>query len=96
PVNPAPLVAPRIRLTASPSHVRAGRRTQLTFHASITAGSRVHLLPGANIRVAGRRARTDARGRARVTVPPLAAGRARATATLIGLKVGSVDVRVQR
>jgi hypothetical protein len=53
-----------LRLAVTPRRVAAGRRVRLTVRA--TAGGRP--VRGALVRVAGRRARTDARGRARVTV----------------------------
>ena len=96
PVSNVPLTTPRIRLSVTPRSVRSGRRVTLGLRATYTQGGRTHLLPGANIRVAGRRARTDARGRARVTVPPLAPGSVRVTATLNGLRTGSATVRARR
>jgi hypothetical protein len=83
---------PRIALTVLPRHVRAGRRVRLTFRA------RAGLVPlaGVSIRFAGRRVRTDARGRAILRLRVHRPGRYRARATRQGYLAGAAYVRVRR
>lgn len=77
-------LAPRrraLRVVVRPSRVRAGRRVRLS--ARVTMDGRP--IRRALVRLAGRRARTDARGRARLTVR-LRAGRHRVTASRRGAR----------
>ena len=67
----------RPRLSVRPRRLRAGRRTRLRFHATVLRGGRRSPLRGATIRFAGRRARTDRRGRASLVVRPRRTGRHR-------------------
>ncbi|MDQ3741738.1 MAG: hypothetical protein M3389_12440 [Actinomycetota bacterium] len=55
----------RIRVRASRSRVRRGRRTRLRLRVTSTSGQPV---PGAVVRLAGRRGVTDRRGRATLTI----------------------------
>ena len=57
----------RIRLRLSPSRIRGGRRT--TLRARVT-GPSGRAVAGATVRLAGRRAVTDRRGRATLTIRP--------------------------
>jgi sugar lactone lactonase YvrE len=89
--NPRALL-PRIRLKVRPRRARVGVRTRFRFRA--TAGRRP--VRRATIRFAGRRARTNPRGLARITVRLRRARRYRATATKRGLRRGSVRIRAKR
>ena len=56
----------RLRLQVAPRSVRAGERRRFAFRATYRAGSRSRAVAGARIRLGGRRARTDNRGRASI------------------------------
>ena len=80
-----------ISAAVSPRRARAGARTPFRFRASTPTGP----LPGATIRFAGRRLRTNARGRATIVVR-LRPGRHRARVTKPGLRPGAVTVTARR
>jgi hypothetical protein len=82
---------PRIRLRVTPTRVRARRRTRFRFTARV-AGRPVR---GAVVTFAGRRARTNRRGRA-VLVRSVKPGRHRARAAKRGLTTGVAVVRARR
>src|SRR5215207_703532 len=99
PARPAP-AAPRgggraatIVLRGTPKRVRAGRRVRYRFVVR-TRNRRV--LPGATVRFGGRRATSDARGIARITVRLGKPRLRRATASARGYKNGRTRVRVLR
>ncbi len=81
-----------IRLTVNPRRVRAGARVRFRFRA--TAGGRA--LRGALVSFAGRRARTNAAGRAVITSRLQRPGTRRAVATRRGLTRATAAVRVVR
>lgn len=83
---------PAIRLTVRPEHGRTSRRFRLRLRA--TAAGRP--VAGAAIRLAGRRTRTDSRGRATLTVRLRRPGRHTAIATADGLRPGRASIRVKR
>lgn len=89
---PAPAAArPAIRLSVEPRRVRAGERVRLRVRARSSArGCR----RGVTILVAGRRVRTNGRGRARLSVTPRRPGRMRLTARKRGCLPASAFVRV--
>ncbi|HEX2087736.1 MAG TPA: hypothetical protein VHF89_18770, partial [Solirubrobacteraceae bacterium] len=70
----------------------AGRRTRFTVAASV--GAVRQPLAGATVALAGRRARTDAAGRASLVLRPRRAGRRRVVATKPPLQPGTAKVRV--
>lgn len=73
----------RPRLALSPQRLRTGARTR--FSARI-AGAEPGCIAGALVRIGGRRARTDARGRVRLTVTVRRAGRHTASAKKPGCR----------
>jgi sugar lactone lactonase YvrE len=87
--------SPRIRLRVAPAVVRAGRSVRLKFRATRRSAGRPGI-PGALIRIGGRRVRTDARGRATVAICFSKAGPVAASAQQSGLRAGQVTIRVAR
>ena len=87
----APDARPPIELRASPSRVRAKQRTRVTFTA-VAFGDR---LPGAVVRFAGRRVRTNARGQVTVKVRLFKRGRRFASVTRDGFTRTVVSIRVR-
>jgi hypothetical protein len=85
-------VAERIRLSVAPRRAVTGPLRRFRFRA--TASGRP--VRGALVRFAGRRARTDERGRARIAVRLRRAGRYRALASRAGLRRGRATVRAVR
>jgi hypothetical protein len=85
-----------IRARVSPKRARAGRRTRFTFDVRRRAQDRETPLAGAVVSLAGKRARTNATGRARIAVRIRKPGRYRATVTKPGLKRVRLVVRVTR
>jgi hypothetical protein len=88
----APVSTPRIKLTVSPRRVRAKRRVRFTFLARVGATR----LAGVRITFAGRRLRTNARGRAIVRVRLRRAVRYEARATRSGYLAGRTFVSARR
>jgi pimeloyl-ACP methyl ester carboxylesterase len=84
----------RIRLTATPNHIRRGRRTRVRVRAVVGEARRP--LAGALVSLLGRRARTDASGRASLVVRPRRAGLVRTAAVKEGLAAGRKSIRVLR
>jgi hypothetical protein len=93
---PRPRAAPRIRLRVRPRRARAGAWRRFRFRATVRRGRRHRAVRGAVVRFAGRRKRTNRRGRvafvARFRVP----ARRRATARKRGLRAGRAHIRVRR
>jgi len=81
----------RLRVTLTPRRVRAGRRVTLRIRVRARLGGRP--VRGARILVAGRRARTNARGRAVLRVTFKRRGPARAT--VVVRRAGAVTVRAR-
>jgi sugar lactone lactonase YvrE len=90
-VAPRPL-RPRIRLSVSPRRVRAGVRVRFRFRARL--GRRGAALRGARVRFAGRRARTNRRGRTAIVAVLARPGVHPAVARKRGLRTGRARVRV--
>jgi endoglycosylceramidase len=84
----------RLRLAASPRAVRAGRRS--TVQLTVSAGRPARPVRGAVVRLAGARAVTDGRGRARVRKRFTRAGQRVASARAQGFAAGRATVRVRR
>jgi hypothetical protein len=82
-----------VRLRASPTRLRAGRRTRVAVTASVRFAGAEHPLAGVRVRAAGAAARTDARGRATLRVRPARAGRLRIVATKAPLRAGRLALR---
>ena len=85
---------PYIRLTVAPSKARAGTRTRFRFRAFTLSGGRRRPLAAAHVWFAHRRATTNRRGAASITVR-LRAGRATAKASRRGYVSGGAAVRVR-
>ena len=85
----------RLRLAVRPRRARAGRRTAFRFRV-IRAGRGGGPVPGAFVRFAGRTARTNRAGRARIAVRFRGAGRRGVRATLHGYRGARTTIRVRR
>ena len=83
----------RMRLAVSPRSVRAGRSTAFRFRVATPDGRAVK---GAIVRFAGRRARANRRGAARLTATLRRPGRRIARASKRGFRVGRASVVVRR
>jgi hypothetical protein len=83
----------RLRLTVKPRRPRVGRRTRFTFRVTDNNGDAVRR---ATVNFARARARTDRRGRVRITRTLTRPGRYTAKATRRGLKGARVVVRSSR
>lgn len=79
-----------IALRVTPRHVHAGRRTRFAIRASVARRP----VAGALVRILGRRAPTDAKGRATLVATPRRPGLVKATATKPPLRSGRKSVRV--
>jgi lysophospholipase L1-like esterase len=86
-----PACAGPLRVTVSPRHVRVGRHATLRILVRSHTGVRVR---GAVISLAARRARTDARGRARIRLRFARRGLVRVVASAAGAERGLAHVRV--
>jgi hypothetical protein len=92
----APRAGPVYRLRVSPTRPRAGHRTRFVFTATVRAGGPAGGLPDATVRLAGRNAVTNGRGRATIRVAlKRARRRYRATLTFGGKRVASATVRTR-
>lgn len=85
-----------LRLAVRPREVVVGRPARVTFVATTLRNGRRRPVAGAEVRLAGARARTSARGTARLTVRIARPGRYRATASRADLRTAAVTVRVVR
>jgi hypothetical protein len=81
----------RLRLQVSVRSVKAGVRRRFVFRATFRIDGRTRTVAGAEIRFAGRKARTNSHGKATVTAK-LTAGPHPAIVTKRGLKFGKVAV----
>jgi len=93
---PAETALPRLRLTVGPKRVRAGTRKRLRIRVTFKAATGRRGVRGVVVRVAGRRVRTDRRGRAVLNVRFRQAGRRRAVVSRRGFFSGYATVRVLR
>ena len=84
---------PRARLIVRPRRVRSGRRVRFGFRARPVRGPCAR---GATVRLAGRRARTNGRGRAAITVRLRRRGLRAATLSKRGCARGRTSIRVMR
>jgi hypothetical protein len=92
-VKPCPAL---LRVAVSPRRTKRGRRTRFGFSVSAPQGGRSAPVAGAAVRFAGRRATTNARGRASITTTLSRPGRYRAAVTKPGFRAGSAEVLVTR
>ena len=83
----------RIKLAVSPRHVRVGRRTRFKIRATVDGRQP---LARAIVRLLGRRARTDAAGRATLVATPRRVALVKATSAKPPLAAGRKSVRVLR
>ena len=88
--------APRLRVRVRPRRVRAGRRVRIRFRVLVSEDGVLRRVRGARIRFAGRRRRTNRRGRASIRVRFRRSGVRRVRATKKGFRSGSARVRVLR
>ncbi|KKL19788.1 hypothetical protein LCGC14_2461970, partial [marine sediment metagenome] len=86
----------RIRMTVRPRKVRADRRRRFRFRVTTVRGGKRRVVRAVTIRLAGRRARTNRRGRATIVKRFRRPGRYRARASKRGLRRGTASVRVVR
>jgi hypothetical protein len=87
-----PGARPRLRFTTRPKRIVVGRRVRLRVKVTIAGRPAA----GARVRAAGRRARTNARGIARLTVHRRHRGTMRVSATRPGATGTSKRLRVVR
>jgi S-formylglutathione hydrolase FrmB len=88
---PVGCTPPRLRISVHPRRVKAGKRTSFRFR--VTARSKP--VRRALVRFAGKRARTNRRGRARITVRLGRRGRRNVRVSLRGMLPGLAAVRVR-
>ncbi len=88
--------APKIRLSVSPGRVPTGRRIRFSLRATHLSSGRRRPVSGAAISFAGRRLRTDPRGRASMVKRFRSGGRYRPRASREGFRPGRAAVRVIR
>jgi hypothetical protein len=90
PDPPAPGRAPKIRLTASPRHVKAGRSVRIRF----TARAGEAPARGVKIAFSGRSVTTGGKGTGSLRVTPRGSGVQRARGTRADLRTGKINLRV--
>jgi hypothetical protein len=86
---------PKLRLSVRPRRTAAGGRKRFTFKVTRRVGRLRRPIPGALIRFAGHRLRTNRRGRAAITLRFHRAGVRRAVATKRDFRRGRAAVRVR-
>jgi hypothetical protein len=94
PDQASPKRPPRIRLSVRPRRTRVARRATRFRFAAVVAGRPRRPVGRALIRFAGRKMRTNRRGRATIRVRFRSAGRHRARAIKRGMRRGTAWVRV--
>jgi sugar lactone lactonase YvrE len=91
-----PDTATRVALSVRPKSAVAGRRTRFRFTVYAISGVRRTRLEGARVRLGGKSATTNKRGRAGITVRFRRAGNKAARASKSGLTQAAKRVRVRR
>jgi hypothetical protein len=95
---PGPVGSPskpaKIRLTASPRHIRSGRGVRMSFRAQARVAGRFEPVGGATVTFLGRSAKTDSTGKARLKVTPGTPRVERARISRADLRPGKANVRV--
>lgn len=89
-------IVPRLRLSLRPARVRQGRRVRLRFAVTAPTGGRRRAVARVTVRIAGRKVRTNALGRASVLLRFRSAGRRRVRADRRGYRGDKRTVRVLR
>jgi hypothetical protein len=89
-----PAADARLRAAVTPARVRAGRAATLRVRVTLRYAGRVHVVSGARVRAAGRSARTDARGVARVRVRRARPGVVRVRVTKQRLRAATLPLAV--
>jgi predicted alpha-1,2-mannosidase len=84
--------APRLRLSVKPRRVRTGRPTRVRFTTSVREAGRTVPVAGVTVRVAGRRTRTNARGRGSLRIRVTRPGRHRVVAKKSGYRPNRVSL----
>jgi hypothetical protein len=90
-----PAADARLRALVTPQRLRAGRAATLRVRVSLRFSGRAHPVAGARVRAAGRRARTDARGVARVRLGRPGPGIVRVRVTKQRLRAATASVAVR-
>jgi hypothetical protein len=83
----------KVVVKASPAKAKVGKRK--TFKFTVTNGALMPL-KGVTVKFAGKKAKTDSKGRAKIAYKPVKAGRLTATASSAPLKSGKTVVQVSR
>jgi hypothetical protein len=86
----------RIDLTVLPRRVISGRLVRYSIHTTVKRSGRTSNVAGANVQFAGRKFRTNRRGRASITARLWVTGRRYARASAAGLRTGTTWVTVRR
>lgn len=84
----------KVRLTASPRHIRSGAVTRVRFTARARIAGSDKPVTGATVAFLGRSAKTDAAGRATLKVRPGTPRVERARVSMAGLRPGKANIRV--
>jgi hypothetical protein len=92
-LNFLPKAQAKVVVRVSPAKAKVGKRKTFSFRVANGAGMP---LGGVTVKFAGRKAKTDAKGRTKVTVKPAKAGRLTATVASAPLKSGKAVVQVSR
>lgn len=87
---------PRLSVTASPGRLVLGRRTTVRLRVTAVQGGVRRSVPKARIRLAGRSVRTNAAGRASVTLRRTTTSSVRVTATATGYTARRTTIAVRR
>jgi sugar lactone lactonase YvrE len=87
---------PALRVVVTPRRLLVGRRTTLRLRVTAVQAGVRRGVARARVRLAGRSVRTDARGRATVTVRRTTTARVRVVATATGFSTGRTSIAVRR
>jgi predicted alpha-1,2-mannosidase len=88
--------APRLRLTVTPKRVRAGKARRVRFTTSVRGAGRTVPVAGVRVRLAGRKTRTNARGRGSLRIRVNRARKHRVVAKKSGYRTARARVRYFR
>lgn len=86
----------RLRVRVSPKHGVAGRRLRVRILVTVDVGGVISPVPGASVRIGGRRLTTNDSGTARTTIKFRRRGHAAVRATAAEFSPGSVTIRIGR
>jgi hypothetical protein len=93
-VTRAAKTCPQLRLSMQPRRARAGRSTLYRFTVTADVRGKRRRIRGVLVRFAGRKARTNRQGKARIVGTFARTGRYRATATQTGYASSAATVRI--